>query len=392
MDDPGTVLPEDPTLRSLADAIERHRGAFELLDHKWRIVFTGSEMLDAMGLSRADAAAYTGHSPIWRNTQLADQWGTDDAAGRRWWRTVAPSILHDVPSHDPDFEAVFAHRADAARRLRAADPPPPALTVDQQTSELIASSVSLAEGATFFYLRLHDAKGGFVGILMHWRPGVREGLIARLSRGHGAMFDRMDSMRTAARRSAAILFADLEGSGSLSRSLASATYFELIRSLTDLIDGAVEAHGGILGKHAGDGASALFVVEPGSGESASARAAIEAARAIREGAGGLRPADAELRINIGLHWGATLTVGQVSTGGRLEVTALGDEMNETARIEEVAREGAVYASKALVERLDFGDAAALDLKLEGLTFRTVGALDPSEKALRDAGGVAVVEV
>ena len=47
----------------------------------------------------------------------------------------------------------------------------------------------------------------------------------------------------------------------------------------------------------------------------------------------------DVKVNVGLHWGATLMVGQVATRGRLEVTALGDQMNEAARIEAAAKGG-----------------------------------------------------
>ena len=40
------------------------------------------------------------------------------------------------------------------------------------------------------------------------------------------------------------------------------------------------------------------------------------------------PGDVVLRF--GLHWGSTLYVGNISTRGRTEVTALGDEVNEAA--------------------------------------------------------------
>jgi class 3 adenylate cyclase len=48
----------------------------------------------------------------------------------------------------------------------------------------------------------------------------------------------------------------------------------------------------------------------------------------------LQPED--LVMHFGLHWGATLYVGQIATSGRTEVTALGDEVNEAARIEACA--------------------------------------------------------
>src|SRR5262249_57416722 len=69
----------------------------------------------------------------------------------------------------------------------------------------------------------------------------------------------------------------------------------------------------------------------------------------------------------GLHWGSTLYVGQIATSGRTEVAALGDEVNETARIEACATGGRALASKALVERLGPDDAADLGLDPDRVT-------------------------
>ena len=99
-----------------------------------------------------------------------------------------------------------------------------------------------------------------------------------------------------------------------------------------------------------------------------------------------------MRLNIGLHWGATLTVGQISTMGRLDVTAMGDEMNECARIESAATEGAVLASKNLIERLAAEDAAALGLDPDEIVYRTVAELVPDGKVARDAGQIAVTSL
>ncbi len=85
-------------------------------------------------------------------------------------------------------------------------------------------------------------------------------------------------------------------------------------------------------------------------------------------------------------------VGQVSAAGRLEVTALGDEMNEAARIESVASAGVILGSKPLIERLDDEDAAALGIDPDGLAYRPLSELGASEKALRDAGAIAVAEL
>ncbi|MBA2567456.1 MAG: hypothetical protein H0V08_06665, partial [Thermoleophilaceae bacterium] len=116
-----------------------------------------------------------------------------------------------------------------------------------------------------------------------------------------------------------------------------------------------------------------------------------AATALGEEVGPVDLRDAAL--NVGLHWGGALYIGQVVTGGRLEVTALGDEVNEAARIQQSATDGAVLASKQIVERLDERDAAAIDLDPDRLAYRTVADLDgATDKAVRDAGGIAVTRL
>ena len=83
-------------------------------------------------------------------------------------------------------------------------------------------------------------------------------------------------------------------------------------------------------------------------------------------------------------------MGQLVTGGRLEVTALGDAVNECARIQESARSGATLASKSLIEHLTDGDAAALEIDPDNVLYRTIEELpEATEKAKRDAGGLPV---
>lgn len=95
-------------------------------------------------------------------------------------------------------------------------------------------------------------------------------------------------------------------------------------------------------------------------------------------------------INVGIHWGGALYMGQLVTGGRLEATALGDEVNECARIQETSRAGKILASKALVERLTDDDARALGLDPDSVLYCTIGDIEgASPKAKRDAGGIPV---
>ena len=76
------------------------------------------------------------------------------------------------------------------------------------------------------------------------------------------------------------------------------------------------------------------------------------ARHARRDRGAQRDPCIRLSLRFGLHWGATLYIGRILTAGRSEVTALGDEMNEAARIEACATGGRTLASKSLIERLD----------------------------------------
>jgi class 3 adenylate cyclase len=83
-------------------------------------------------------------------------------------------------------------------------------------------------------------------------------------------------------------------------------------------------------------------------------------------------------------------VGQVATGGRLEVTALGDQMNEAARIETAATEGQILASKDLIERLDADDARATGIDADTVAYTPLGELSgATDKAIRDAGALPV---
>ncbi|MDP9384014.1 MAG: hypothetical protein M3P50_02065, partial [Actinomycetota bacterium] len=98
-------------------------------------------------------------------------------------------------------------------------------------------------------------------------------------------------------------------------------------------------------------------------------------------------------LNAGLHWGSGLYMGQLVTFGRLEVTELGDEVNECARMEQSARGGALLASKPLLERLDDAAAGAVGLDPSGVVYRALGELPGAgEKARRDAGGIPVADV
>jgi class 3 adenylate cyclase len=253
-------------------------------------------------------------------------------------------------------------------------------------------------GATAVYQRVRDASGRLVGTLAISKPSVGMTTIGMLTAaGDLGHFDRLQHLATAGKRPAAILFADLEGSTQLAKRLPTASYFTLVRRLTRAADRCVVDAGGLVGRHAGDGFVAFFVAETAGSESAATRACISAVRSLQAATTAIAarhdlPDDA-ITVRAGLHWGATLYIGSIVTSGRSEVTALGDEVNEAARIEACASGGRALASKALLERLNADDAAALDLDPNHVSYTQLADLDTAtDKARRDAPAIAVSDI
>jgi class 3 adenylate cyclase len=212
-----------------------------------------------------------------------------------------------------------------------------------------------------------------------------------------AHLERMRTVEIADRRPAAILMADLEASSPLARRLSTASYFAFVRRLVRSVDRCIIDAGGIVGRHAGDGIVAFFLADTAGSDSAAARACITAARAVRDTLSDVAARSelslAECSLRFGLHWGATLYMGRIFTGGRSEVTALGDEVNEAARIEACATGGRTLVSKSLVERLNRADAYALGLDTRHTTYAPLAELaTATDKARRDAPSIAVCEI
>ncbi len=86
-------------------------------------------------------------------------------------------------------------------------------------------------------------------------------------------------------------------------------------------------------------------------------------------------------------------LGLISSVGRTEVTALGDEVNECARIEACATGGRNLASKALIERLSQDAAVAIGLDTSRINYVQLADLSTAtDKARRDAPSIAVCEL
>jgi len=244
---------------------------------------------------------------------------------------------------------------------------------------------------------LRGPDGSLAGFLVIAKPELSATVLGMLALGDVRVFEQMRGLVSPARRPAAVLFADLENSTALAKQLSTAAYFALMRRIMVRSDRAIVDAGGVVGKHVGDGITAFFLADQAGSEAAAARACIESMRRIREAAtraaerSDLDPSQVAMRF--GLHWGSTVYVGRVVTSGRMEVTALGEDVNDAARIEACASGARALVSKALMERLDVDATQELRLDVDRLTYTSLANLaSATEKARRDAPALAVCEL
>lgn len=392
--------PSHPVLAAVAAHLERYGMAALIIDHEMRVLWFSREFTRIMDF---DLGKW--HGRHYAEFCLSDDLTTRSTRGSliRAGTDMLPMLIQRTPGGREAMRSILVAilGPDAAGFVDH---------VPDRQAPLWTTSVKLSLGGAMapvntsgLNAEIHDEDGRFLGAAGVFFAQLPFRLVSLLARGDEDALDRMARVAQPGRRSAAILFADVQSSGILSRRLPSAVYFRLIQSLVTAIDAVVISNGGIVGRHAGDGATAFFLTDDSEGPSGASRAAIEAARKIRAVSGdataqfeaetdGLVSAKA-CPINVGVHWGGSLYMGQLNTGGRLEVTALGDPVNECARIQETARDGQILVSKALLENLDAQAARELELDPDSLFYATISDFPgASEKAIRDAGGVAVASL
>jgi len=370
-----------------------------LFDRSWRFVYATDELVGTSVDAGASAAAALGCQ--WSSTEWIDY--TTAGVGTRAplleefrdvFRTIGPFMLATIPGGREHLRRqVDPSLTDLVEQLAAVELPP---VFTPPTGAISSSGVTASLFHTWFRIARRD--GDFAGVAMLLKPAV--GMSELATAGAFAdvgLLERMHTVRVPARRPTALLLADLEASTPLARRLSTAQYFAFGRRLVQVADRCVIDQGGIVGRHAGDGVAAFFLADTAGSESVAARACITAARtlsgALSDIAARSDLSASELSLRFGLHWGATLYIGRILTSGRTEVTALGDEMNETARIEACATGGRTLASKALIERLNHADAIALGVDLHRGTYTPLAELPTAtDKARRDAPSIAVCEL
>ena len=391
-------LPEDPALAAWASVLNEAGYWAIVLDARWRFAFVTDELLLTyrdMGASMAvpiGSHYYSAESSRFRGARFGgDSFGARER--RATFLEMGRYVLATTPGGREELrELVEPMFADLVDELQPEDVPIAWMARPEYTT----AGADVAYSAAFF--RIDGGHGQPCGFAILPKPaaGMSElGLAAAVA--DLAHLERMHAVDRPDRRPAAILMADLEASSPLARRLSTAQYFAFGRRFVRTADRCIIDARGIVGRHAGDGIVAFFLAETTGSESAAARSCIVAARALRDtlpeiamksGIG-----ESELSLRFGLHWGATLYIGRILTAGRSEVTALGDEVNEGARIEACATGGRALASKSLIERLNRADADALGIDTGHSTYTPLADLaTATDKARRDAPSIAVCEI
>lgn len=379
------MLPSTTSTLQTARELERRGEAAEIYDKEWRLRWVSRELRQVLGDPDTSEIGYGKHvlelfgQEPWRSR-------VSDESSLQALREALPYYLYDCGENALDLlPADISFQAEAQK-------PPPLWALGLQITQEGLPPLPV----TCFVIAFQE--DDFQGYVRLYVSGMPASLLALVARGSEDMFQRMSRLVEPGRHPVAVLFSDIESSTELARTLPSAVYFDLLSSLAARTDEIVGSHNGVIGKHAGDGSSSYFLADDHGETSAAVRAAIVADREIRAAGEeiaarlsdeyNLEPFD--IKINSGMHWGATVYMGQIISGGRLEVSALGDEVNECARLQEAAQGGRTLVSKSFLERLDEADAEDLSINLLSQKYFPLGEIGAaSDKSKRDIGSLPV---
>jgi class 3 adenylate cyclase/tetratricopeptide (TPR) repeat protein len=166
------------------------------------------------------------------------------------------------------------------------------------------------------------------------------------------------------RRQVTILFADLCGFTTLSRSLDPEQLRELVATFTAQVDGIVVGYGGSVDKHIGDAVMALFGAPRAHDDDPlrAARAALDIHTAL---ARSTETSSRKLQAHIGIASGEVVA-GTLSRGDTHDYTVLGNSVNLAARLVALAGPGETLLSgdvyRALADRAACAALGETDVK------------------------------
>jgi adenylate cyclase len=155
-----------------------------------------------------------------------------------------------------------------------------------------------------------------------------------------------------------MLFADIRGSTTLAEKLGTKQFSALIARFYDAVTDELVKVDAMIDRLIGDEVVALFL--PMLAGQEHAKPALEGAKAILIATGHEKREGPWVPVGVGIHTG-TAFVGSVGSSGVNDITALGDDVNLTARLASLAAAGEILMTEAT--------RAAADLPTDGMESR-----------------------
>lgn len=376
----------DTQLQHLADKLQRGGMAADLYDKDWKLIWVSEELQIMLGEQDPKKIGIGNHilenlaQPMWKDLigekgfcQILKSFHfynlkQIESINTKNWTEKERKILQSRKKEDFSKEKVLYENTPID--LLQADLPP---------VRVWCHSFTLLNG---YHSNIYS-------------PGLRASVLSLVSRGNPQMFETMMELFEPKPHQTAVIFLDLEGSTRLGKIMPSEAYFVLLSNVARVIDDALLQHGGIVGKHVGDGAVGFCIDDKDA--DAAARGALSAALAAQKEVARINsdlkkqleePID--IKLNGALHFSQNLYMGQMVTGGRLEVTALGEEVNDCARMLEASSGGNLLLSKPFCEKIQ-GKFSQENIMLDPstLVYKTLDQFDLSQKARTDTGYLPV---
>ncbi len=261
----------DPRLETVIQGLEETGWAAEVCDADWRLTWVSSNARTLIGQDD-DTDLGLGKHVLESRQHSAWQRLVSLEAQEQWVRLNVPQMLVDDPgSAEKLAEMTSPELRDAVMEAQPDDTP--VWTWLTETTGVMQTVNEVRN----FGMRVRTKDGEPFATVYIYGANLPATLLALVAQGDKGMFERMARLAEPGRREAAILFADIQSSGELSRHLSSAAYFRLVQKLFTDLDAIVIGADGIVGKHAGDGLSAFFLSEQCGSREGAAAAALDAA-------------------------------------------------------------------------------------------------------------------
>lgn len=163
----------------------------------------------------------------------------------------------------------------------------------------------------------------------------------------------LDAAQRPQRRTITVLFADIRSFSTIGEQLDPEELIHLANGFFTEAVGAISAHQGLIDKFVGDAVMALFNTPLNPSEShieQAVRAALDIQRNVHRFRSSL-PQDDLLHFGIGIHSGEAV-VGNVGSDQRKDYSAIGDVVNLTKRLQEMAGHDQILASRVVYQEVE----------------------------------------